>query len=132
VATDDDPLILELAPEAPSVAVARAAVSRLAARCGASVGDVALCVSEAVGNAVVHAFRDREDGSGTIRVHAACTRDGFLCVTVEDDGRGILERRPDSPGLGLGLPLIAGIAFDTEIAATDNGSRIVMRFATSG
>jgi anti-sigma regulatory factor (Ser/Thr protein kinase) len=132
VAIHDDPLVLELAPEAPSVAVARAAVSEVAARCGACVYDVALCVSEAVSNAVVHAFRDREDGSGTIRVLAGCTEEGILCVTVEDDGRGILEPRPDSPGLGLGLPTIGAMALSVQITATDGGSRIRMRFEARG
>jgi serine/threonine-protein kinase RsbW/stage II sporulation protein AB (anti-sigma F factor) len=129
VAIHDDPLVLTLAPEAPSVAVARAAVSEVAARCGACVSDVALCVSEAVTNAVVHAFRDREDGSGTIRVLARCSDDGVLSVTVEDDGRGILEPRPDSPGLGLGLSMIGAVALSVRITATDGGSRIYMRFA---
>jgi anti-sigma regulatory factor (Ser/Thr protein kinase) len=104
-------------------------VSDVAAWCGASVADVALCVSEAVTNAVLHAFRDRGDGSGTIRVLAACTGDGVLCVVVEDDGAGILEPRLGRPGLGIGLALVLATAVSTHMTATDPGSRICMRFA---
>ena len=97
-----NPLLLELPPEASSVRTARAAVSQFAARCGVHAADVALCVSEAVTNAVVHAFRDREGRSGTIRVLAECTDGRMLRVSVEDDGVGV-SPRSDSPGLGLGL-----------------------------
>ena len=122
-----NPLLLELPPEAPSVRTARAAVSQVAARCGVHVANVALCVSEAVTNAVVHAFRDREGRSGTIRVLAECTDGRMLHVSVEDDGVGF-SPRPDSPGLGLGLGLISTLTSSMEISATDKGSRICMRF----
>ncbi len=120
-------LLLELPPEAPSVRTARAAVSQFAARCGVHAGDVALCVSEAVTNAVVHAFRDREGRSGTIRVLAECTDGRTLRVSVEDDGVGV-SPRSDSPGLGLGLALIRTLTSSMDISATDKGSRICMRF----
>jgi two-component sensor histidine kinase len=58
--------------------------------------------------------------------------DGVLCVTVEDDGRGILEPRSDSPGLGLGLALIGAVALSLEITGTDAGSRVRIRFAVRG
>jgi serine/threonine-protein kinase RsbW/stage II sporulation protein AB (anti-sigma F factor) len=68
--------------------------------------DVALVVSEAMTNAVVHAYRDTEPGE--IRVIVELHRDDIELI-VEDDGRG-LTPRPDSPGLGLGLPLIATVS----------------------
>jgi serine/threonine-protein kinase RsbW/stage II sporulation protein AB (anti-sigma F factor) len=45
-------------------------------------------------------------------------RDGAITVTVSDEGRGILPR-PDSPGLGLGLPLIATLASSLELGTND-------------
>jgi len=40
--------------------------------------------------------------------------DARLVVTVGDEGHGIVPR-PDSPGLGLGLPLIARLTQRCEI-----------------
>ena len=89
---------------------------------------MALCVSEAVTNAVVHAFRDRADGSGLIRVHGECDGDGILWVSVEDDGVGIEPPRSDSPGLGLGLVMIAAVAWKLEVVCDGGGSRVRMGF----
>ena len=43
----------------------------------------------------------------------------MLRVVVSDEGRGILPRA-DSPGLGLGLPLIATLAESLELGTGDN------------
>jgi stage II sporulation protein AB (anti-sigma F factor) len=126
--SSDKPLDLQLTPVPRSVAFARAAASRLAADCGVSAIDVALCVSEAVTNAVVHAFRDRKDGSGAIRVHGECHGDGILWVSVEDDGVGVAPPRSDSPGLGLGLGMIATVAWSLEVSSDGGGSRVRMGF----
>ena len=94
------------------------------------LGDVRLAVSEAATNAVLHAYRDREPGQ--IRVHASVLDDGQLCIVVEDDGFGPLPR-PDSPGLGLGLPTIASVADAVELSAgSASGARLSMLFATGG
>lgn len=70
---------------------------------GVRLVDIRTCVSEAVTNSVLHAFRDgRTDG--VIMVSAQFTRAALL-VTVADDGIGFLPRS-DSPGLGLGLAII--------------------------
>jgi serine/threonine-protein kinase RsbW/stage II sporulation protein AB (anti-sigma F factor) len=126
---DADPLRLELPAEARSVRVARHAVSDAAARAGAPVAHVAVCVSEAVTNAVLHAYRDREDGSGTIYVSAEMT-DSLFQVTVEDDGLGMVPRA-DSPGLGLGLPTMSELAVDVEITARTPGLTVSMQFQAS-
>jgi anti-sigma regulatory factor (Ser/Thr protein kinase) len=126
--SSDNLLDLELAPAARSVGLARAAVSKLAADCGVTAADVALCVSEAVTNAVVHAFRDRDDGSGAIHVHGECDADGILWVSVEDDGVGVRPARSDSPGLGLGLRMIAAVAWKLHVSWDGGGSRVRMGF----
>jgi serine/threonine-protein kinase RsbW/stage II sporulation protein AB (anti-sigma F factor) len=50
---------------------------------------------------------------------AAVLRDGRLMISVRDEGRGMLPR-PDSPGLGLGLPLIATLAETLELGRSDD------------
>jgi serine/threonine-protein kinase RsbW len=63
---------------------------------------VALAVSEAATNVVVHAYR----GPAPRPLHVAADfEDGDLEVVVADEGEGLRPRR--SPGLGLGLGIIA-------------------------
>jgi anti-sigma regulatory factor (Ser/Thr protein kinase) len=111
-----------------SVPAARAAVAPLAEDCGADSHAVALCVSEAVANAVLHAYRDGSDGA----VHCEAWIDTTphhrtLWVAVEDDGVG-MHPRSDSPGLGLGLSLIAAMSSRLEIHGRGRGSSIQMAF----
>jgi anti-sigma regulatory factor (Ser/Thr protein kinase) len=116
---------LELPADPVSVRRARVAVSAFADENGADAAVVALCVSEAVTNAVVHAYRDA-DLPGTIRVRGA-TGPGGIVVEVEDDGAG-MEPRSDSPGLGLGLPIIASLASRLDVMQGDTGALVRMRF----
>lgn len=86
---------------------------------------IALAVTEAAANAVVHAYRNEPPGD--VRV-VACAKLGQLEVVVRDWGSG-LRPRPDSPGLGLGLPMIASLATDISVeAAADTGTLIRMHF----
>jgi anti-sigma regulatory factor (Ser/Thr protein kinase) len=83
-------------------------------------------VSEAVTNVVVHAYR-YDDRPGCVEVEAEIDGDA-LCVRVRDQGRG-LEPRLDSPGLGLGIPLMAQLSAGLEILAADHGgTEVTMRF----
>jgi anti-sigma regulatory factor (Ser/Thr protein kinase) len=115
---------------APSVAEARTAVTAFAKSAGATadaLAAVSLAVSEAVTNAVLHAYLDRET-PGTVEVRAAC-EDEQVVVVVADEGRGMLPRT-DSPGLGLGLPLIAQMTESLEVHdRTGGGTEIRMAFA---
>jgi anti-sigma regulatory factor (Ser/Thr protein kinase) len=90
--------------------------------------DVELAVSEGISNAVNHAYDDEEPGEVRVDVRPA---DDGLQVTIEDDGCGMLPRH-DSPGVGLGLPLIATVAarFDTS-TRTGAGTRLCMLFRRS-
>jgi anti-sigma regulatory factor (Ser/Thr protein kinase) len=74
--------------------------------------DLRLAISEAVTNAVVHAFRCQEQ-PGTITVSVDVRAGELAEVVVRDDGMG-MSRRSDSPGLGLGLGLIAKVADQVE------------------
>lgn len=119
---------LDLPPNASSVSRARTALADLARRVGAPEEDVKLAVSEAVGNAVIHAFRGGEAGTISLRAHSKGKR---LQVTVADDGSGM---RPnlDSPGLGLGLSLITRLALDVHFDSSDRGTTISMSFPAGG
>ena len=71
-----------------------------------TLADVLLAVSEVVTNCVVHAYRDQPTG----RVALEAERSGDeLMLSVTDRGHGMAPRT-DSPGLGLGLPLVGRIA----------------------
>jgi len=112
----------------PAPGRARAAARAFAAEEGAdadTLAAVALCVSEAVSNAVVHAYRDL-DRPGAVEVEVR-RPNGYLCVRVRDHGSG-LTPRVDSPGLGLGLPLIAQTAASVEVLTPgDGGTEVRMR-----
>ena len=115
----------------PSVPLARRAVDRFAGECGASaraLSAIALAVSEAVSNAVVHAYVDH-DQPGIVEVDAQL-RDGMLQVSVCDEGVG-MRPRTDSPGVGLGLGLIASVSDDFELAERKPGVCVRMTFAMS-
>src|SRR4051794_31616964 len=93
-----------------NVAALRRAVVAFAAVQGATpmaLGCIGLAVGEALNNIVVHAYRDDlVPGSMTVDAHRELAH---LAVAVTDEGRGF-EPRADSPGLGLGMPVIASLA----------------------
>jgi anti-sigma regulatory factor (Ser/Thr protein kinase) len=116
---------LELPSEPDSVTRAREAMGTLARRLGASVDDVKIAVTEAVGNSVLHAFRDREPG--TITLDARSDRD-WLVIRVSDDGSGMVPNI-DSPGLGIGISLITRAAVDVRFDSSKSGTSVRMAFA---
>ena len=74
-----------------------------------------------------HAYIDAVE-RGPLTVEAAC-EDGRLIVVVTDEGRGMVPRA-DSPGLGLGLPLI--VQLTQHVAVSDHapgGTTLQMTFA---
>ena len=89
------------------------------------INDLALAVSEALTNAVVHAFRTREPGQVTVCMDIE-PEDNRVEVTVADDGDGMVPR-PDTPGLGLGLPLIAQVAETFQIGTPPSGTGTEIR-----
>ncbi len=103
---------------------ARGAVARLARRLGASVDDVKIAVSEAVGNSVLHAYRDREPGTITLDAHG--DRD-WLVIRVSDDGTGMTPNI-ESTGLGIGISLITGAAYDVSFDSSPRGTSVKMAF----
>jgi anti-sigma regulatory factor (Ser/Thr protein kinase) len=113
-----------------SVPAARHAVLKVAAAAGASerqLEAIAVATSEAVTNAVVHAY---PASAGRIEVDAWLAG-GELWLIVADDGCGL---RAGSQGsrLGVGLALISRMADGLSILDRSNGgTEIRMHFALS-
>lgn len=127
----DFPIALDASYPAHPLQVAdiRRAVSHAASRCGAGPGTLIrleLAVSEAVTNVVLHAYRTP---GASDAIHVTAWVDGrFLDVRVRDSGVG-MSPRVDSPGLGLGLSLMAHESDRCEIrSAADGGTEVFLRF----
>lgn len=120
-------LELELPSEPASVSKARSALARVARRLGAREEDVKLAVSEAVSNAVVHAFGE---GSGTITLRAWREQDR-LDVLVSDNGGGMMPK-VDRAGLGLGISVITRLAAEVRFDSSERGTAVHMSFPTAG
>jgi serine/threonine-protein kinase RsbW/stage II sporulation protein AB (anti-sigma F factor) len=115
---------------AENVAQIRQAVVEFACANGiteARARDVSVAISEAVTNAVVHAYR-RHAQPGSVYVSATLEGD-WLELRVVDDGIGPTPRK-DSPGIGLGLPLINRLADQVELRRPPDreGTELWMRF----
>lgn len=90
--------------------------------------DIKLAVTEACTNVVLHAYGEDD---GPLEVDASIAGEEIVIV-VRDRGAGI-HPRPDSPGLGLGLPLIATLSQSLELeGGTDEApTEVRMTFALS-
>ena len=122
-------LELKLPARAENVAVVRHAFGGFAEALSVdeqTLADIKLAITEACTNVVIHAYEDGEEGS--LEVDASID-ERRLTVVIRDRGRGIVPR-PDSPGLGLGLPLIATLAESLELGKDDaDHTEVRMTFA---
>ena len=120
-------------PARPSqLAAIRHAVDDVARRLGAddtALLRINLAVGEAATNVIVHAYRDRPaSDAGDVRLVVRAGGGSWLAVHVRDDGNGLIPRS-DSPGLGLGLCLMAHETDRFEIrGAPGGGTEVVLRF----
>jgi anti-sigma regulatory factor (Ser/Thr protein kinase) len=114
--------------EAQSVPAARTALTEFAEEAGADdeqLEAIQLAASEAITNAVIHAYESPEQGE--VQVNASYV-EGELWLLVADTGHGLRPRR-DSPGLGLGLVLVAQLADEFQILSRGSGgTELRMRF----
>jgi len=109
---------LALAARAENIAIVRHALGGFGEAFAVSESkraDIRLAVTEACANVVVHAYPDGEEGPMKV---LAIIEEGELTVLVRDWGRGI-RPRSDSPGLGLGLSLIAALAETVQLGHDD-------------
>ncbi len=124
---DDAPAFnLRLPATSLSARAARHAVRRFAERVGLvaeRIQEVELAVAEACANAVVH--------GAPVDAHfeiAGRLTDGAMIITTTDHGRG-LTGTERSPGLGLGIPLIAALTDDVAYGSpAGGGTEVRMTF----
>jgi len=126
---DASTLTLAVPAHADEVAGIRKAVDDLGRRAGLDAerrAGVALAVGEACANAVVHAYVGRP--TGILRLTASATR-GALQILGDDEGRGLVART-DSPGLGLGLKLMASLTTALDVREPEaGGTEVRMDFS---
>lgn len=113
--------------------------------CAPTVGeisDIKTAVSEAVTNAVVHAY-DEENDSNLIEIAADIDDDNTLTVSVRDFGRGIEDvaearepfftTKPDAERSGMGFTIIETFMDDLEVeSAPGKGTTVIMRKRIGG
>lgn len=112
-----------------SVARARETVIAFAVAHGASAAQchaVALAVSEAVSNAILHAYAGGDDGA-VVELRTSVLGHRLVAV-VADDGVGMGRARP-SGGLGLGLMARLSDRLEVESLSTSPGTRVRMTFS---
>lgn len=106
--------------EAVSCSAARRTVCDVARAHGADeegLNRIALGVTEAVTNAVLHAYLGHEPTPEDIVVELTCD-DELAHLRVVDHGLGV---RPGARSLGLGLRLMAHAAEDFEVSPLEGG-----------
>lgn len=121
-----DELALRLPVRAESVGIGRRAAAQFAEETGCdatTLWRVRLSVSEALSNVVLHAYPADEAAQHHF-VLLAESHDQAVSITISDDGSG-LRARTDSPGMGLGLALIAGSCDELALDAGEDGGTLV-------
>jgi serine/threonine-protein kinase RsbW len=128
-AGDPSTVVLRMAPRPENLALARLALTGVAAVAGtgeADVADLKLAVTEACTNAILHAYADRATGEVVVRYRVGASG---VEVEVEDDGSGFDPEDPildesERNGQGMGLLLIRSLTDSTKIESDESGSRI--------
>ena len=124
-ATTTPDMQLALPARAANIAVVRHAFGALGEACAVDeqiLDNIRLAVTEACTNVVIHAYPDGREGP--LEVFATLLEEK-LVVVVRDEGPG-LGPRADSPGLGLGLPLIASLT-ESVLLGRDDDDRTEVR-----
>lgn len=101
------------------------------------LADIKTCVSEAVTNAVVHAYPGKEDPKNPVYLDLKLYDDDSVTITVADRGVGIPDveraRQPffttDREGerSGMGLPIMEAFSESFRIASSPKGTRVTMK-----
>jgi len=120
---------LALAARAENIAIVRHALGGLGeayAVTDQKLADIRLAVTEACANVVVHAYPDGSSGPMEVLAHYGTDE---LTVVVRDRGCGI-RPRSDTPGLGLGLSMMAALAKSVQLGHDgEAGTEVRMTFA---
>jgi anti-sigma regulatory factor (Ser/Thr protein kinase) len=127
-----DELSLTYPAELDSVPAARRAVRSFCERLDLpprTRDDVALALTEACANAVLHASAQGAENP-RFEVEARSVASGVR-VVVRDFGGGIAPRL-DSPGIGVGLPLIAALTDGLDLRSRGWATEVIMTFSAAG
>jgi serine/threonine-protein kinase RsbW len=127
-------VVLEVPAKPEYLLLARLAVTSVGRSAGASeetIADLKLAVTEAVANAVKHAYPPDIPGRVTVELTASA---GRLEIAVSDQGRGLADG--DEPTAsegpaesGMGLSIIRAIADEIDVGAGPDGRGTRVRFA---
>lgn len=109
-----------VADSVPRARTALVAVARSAGADEDQLEAVRLAVSEALTNAVIHAYPERD---GCIHVVAWAGRGEFV-IEISDDGLGF-QTHTETPGLGMGLGLISQVTDGFTIRQPHSGGTAV-------
>jgi serine/threonine-protein kinase RsbW len=129
--------VLDVPAKPEYLLLARLAVTGVGRSAGSSeetIADLKLAITEAVANAVKHAYPDDAPGRITVELEATT---GALEIAVSDTGRGVgvLDEAPsgdDEPGEGgMGLSIIRAVADEVELTAGPGGVGTRVRFTSS-
>ena len=128
-------VVLEVPAKPEFLLLARLAATGVGRSAGASeetIADLKLAVTEAVANAVRHAYPPDSPGRVSVELSAD---GGRLEIAVADEGRGLGDAEltsdgPSEPGeSGMGLSIIRAIADEVEVGAGPHGRGTRVRFA---
>jgi serine/threonine-protein kinase RsbW len=124
---------LRIAARAENVALARLALTGVAAVAGLrddDVADLKLAVSEVCTNGVLHAYADRGEEGDPVVVIRYTVSDDAVTVEVLDSGIGfdpqaaLVELGSHQPEGHLGLALARAVTDDLEIETGDAGTKV--------
>ena len=127
-------VVLEVPAKPEFLLLARLAATGVGRSAGASeetIADLKLAVTEAVANAVRHAYPPEAPGRVSVELSAG---DGRLEIAVSDEGRGLGDAQLAPHGVepgesGMGLSIIRAIADEVEVGAGVDGRGTRVRFA---
>ena len=128
-------VVLEVPAKPEFLLLARLAATGVGRSAGASeetIADLKLAVTEAVANAVRHAYPPDSPGRVSVELSAD---GGRLEIAVADEGRGLGDAEltsdgPSEPGeSGMGLSIIRAIADEVEVGAGPHGRGTRVRIA---
>ena len=129
-------VVLEVPAKPEYLLLARLAATSVGRSAGASeetIADLKLAVTEAVANAVKHAYPPDVPGRVTVELTASA---GRLEIAVSDQGRGLGDGEIDEPAgtdgpaeSGMGLSIIRAIADEIDVGAGPDGRGTLVRFA---
>ena len=137
----DNYMILDIPSKSANEGFARSAVACFAAQLDPTLeelGDIRTAVSEAVTNAIVHAYRGKERREECkVYIRVICYRDRWVKIIVRDKGCGIPDVEaarvplfttdPENERSGMGFAVMENFSHRMSVwSKVDGGTRITL------